>query len=124
MNKKIILTIGLVIILAIAGYWFLTQSNAENVIKIKNGESFSVTLESNPTTGYMWETEYDKNYIQFIDRQFKPSSGEQIIGAGGSEIFNFVAIGVGESEILFSYLRPWENEKPAEKTEIYNIIVK
>jgi len=124
MNKKIILIIGSIIILIVVGYLFLTQDNLADVIKIKNGESFSVILESNPTTGYMWETEYDKNYIQFIDRRFVLSSDEQVVGAGGSEIFNFVAIKSGETEIVFSYLRSWEIDKAAEKIEIRKVFIK
>ncbi|MFC1701067.1 protease inhibitor I42 family protein [Patescibacteria group bacterium] len=90
-------------------------------IEVDNGENFLINLESNITTGYQWEGEYDENYIQFISKEYVKSLPE-LIGSGGIEVFNFLALQNGDTEIVFSYLRSWEGE--AIKKIIYNIVIK
>jgi inhibitor of cysteine peptidase len=36
------------------------------------GEEFIIALESNPTTGYAWEAQYDSSILQLVDRRFSP----------------------------------------------------
>ena len=91
-------------------------------IKTKSGDKFSVVLEANLTTGYLWEVNFDSIYIQLINRKYTPYFPEKI-GAGGEETFNFLALKSGETKITFSYLRPWEKEKPPLKKKIYKIII-
>jgi len=84
-------------------------------------ENFFISLESNPTTGYQWEGDYDEEYLRFIGKEYVAEQ-TNLVGSGGNEVFNFVALKSGETEITFSYLRLWEME-PIEQT-VYRIIVK
>lgn len=101
-----------------------TINPKREIIETKNGDNFSVILETNPTTGYKWELDFDPIYIQLVDRKYTPRSQEPIVGAGGDETFNFLALKPGETEITFSYLRPWEREKPNIEEKLYKIIIR
>ena len=91
-------------------------------LEVKANEEFSITLESNPTTGYSWEVEFDNNYLELTNKEFIESASGGLIGSGGKEIFDFLVLEPGEVEITFSYLRPWEEE--AIKKTIYQIIIR
>lgn len=142
MIKPIITILILVAIIAVLGYGvyyfnFFNTDNTEDqeesevvdisessdVINTKKGDKFLVVLESNPTTGYSWEVNVDSNYIQLDDKSFNSESSEGMVGVGGNETFNFTALESGNTEITFSYLRPWEKDvEPVEK-KVYNIII-
>ncbi|TSC95529.1 MAG: inhibitor of cysteine peptidase [Parcubacteria group bacterium Athens1014_10] len=122
---------GLFLAAKINGVWELAEGAKKYnfsegaIIETKKGDNFYLILETNPSTGYQWETDFDSDYIKLKNRQYNPPSDESIVGAGGDEIFNFIALKQGEVQITFSYLRPWEKEEPLiTKKKIYDIIIK
>jgi len=95
-------------------------------IEVGNDNNFSVVLEANPTTGYQWELDFDSDYIQLVDKKYAIDwQGPDLPppGTGGHETFNFLALKPGKTELVFSYLRSWEEEPPIEK-KVYEIIIK
>lgn len=100
-----------------------TKEGEAQKIRTKNGDYFFVVLEANPTTGYQWEVDFNPDYIQLADREYVPSSPE-LVGSGGEEFFSFLALKSGETEITFSYLRPWEKETPPIDEKVYEIIIR
>lgn len=90
-----------------------TYTDSNEVIKIQKGEKFQIALESNPTTGYGWEFKTNTSLIVLIDQKFEAQSN--LIGAGGVETFIFSTLNTGETEIVFSYKRSWEEEAIEEK---------
>lgn len=51
--------------------------------------SFTITLPSNPTTGFLWTVvDYDKNLFLLTDQQYI-TSNSGLIGAGGHVLFTF-----------------------------------
>lgn len=93
----------------------------EESIKTTVHDFFTIALESNPTTGYRWEVDFDSQYLQLMGEEYKTHIQEQVVGAGGKEIFTFQALRAGETEITFSYLRPWEEE--VIKKEVFKITI-
>lgn len=85
-----------------------TYSDPDEVIEIQKGEKFQIAFVSNPTTGYGWEVTADTNFVSLVDQKFEPES--DLIGAGGTETFEFSALNTRETEIIFSYKRSWEKE--------------
>jgi len=76
------------------------------------GQVFTVTLESNPSTGYRWEwvDHQDSIVEQMGEAQFKPreAGDPPLVGAGGWESFDFKAVNPGQMTLKLVYRRPWE----------------
>ena len=76
------------------------------------GQVFTVTLESNPSTGYRWEWVGHQDSIveQMGESQFKPreTGDPPLVGAGGWESFDFKAVHPGQMTLKLVYRRPWE----------------
>ena len=124
MNKKLILGAGILIIISIfliAWFGFMSPLGAGDTIKVKNGDTFSVVLPSNPTTGYSWQVDFDFNYVQLTDSGYV-TSNPVLVGSSGNETFEFLAVKSGQTEITFSYLRPWESKPPLD-TRVFKIII-
>lgn len=97
-----------------------------NFITAKSGEIFSITLESNPTTGYSWSIEEPlPEILQKVSNEYKPDDTYgDIVGSGGHEIWTFKAISKGNTTLTFQYSRHWEKDVPPIKKETYQITVK
>ena len=89
-------------------------------IVVKVGESFTISLESNPTTGYSWHAEYDSSFVDESKPNFMPIS--QALGAGGKELFEFQTKRVGVTVITLKQDRSWESE--IKKTLIFKVDIK
>ena len=94
---------------------------SEQELTVKEGEDFSIFLDANLTTGYQWQMDSDRDFIQFLDVSYTPPSTE-LVGTSGVEKFDFKAMKQGEVSIIFSYLRPWEEKAPIKKI-IYNLTI-
>ena len=84
------------------------------------GEEFIIALESNPTTGYAWEAQYDNSILQLVDRRFSPLGPG--IGSGGIERFRLRCLSVGETRLRLTYKRRWE--RTAAEDIVFQIHVK
>ena len=84
-------------------------------LNVKINEEFSLSLESVPTTGYIWVAKFDDDLIELKDKSFEASQ-PGAIGGGGTETFTFVPIRTGETKITMMYKRPWEKETGEERT--------
>ena len=84
-----------------AGYlWYSPK------IVVVVGDSLLFSLESNPTTGYDLQAQFDDEFLELVETKFEPSS--EAIGAGGVECFEFRALKEGDTEITMVYKRSWE----------------
>ena len=89
-------------------------------------QEFTIALGSNITTGYSWEAAYDANALNLVEKTYKEqdNTGKQIVGASGTEYFKFKAINRGETEVTFTYRRPWEQPSAQDQTLVFTINVK
>ena len=96
-------------------------SDPEQTINVRVNRQFVIALESNPTTGYRWEVEFDHSLLELVESKFVPAGPGHVIGAGGEERFTFRALGPGETLLTLTYRRPWEEKPVAEKVFAVNI---
>lgn len=107
-------------------------SDPETTIEVEQNLEFIVVLESNPTTGYSWQLAQplDEDILELVSTQFeeKKPEGEgeegELVGAPGEEKWTFKAIGEGDTEIDFEYVRPWETDEPPEEEKTFKVEVK
>jgi predicted secreted protein len=81
-------------------------AECETPITVIVGEEFTISLESTPSTGFVWWTDFEAEYLNLINNTLIPGSG---IGAPGLKNFTFVAIAPGETEAIMLELQPWVN---------------
>lgn len=77
------------------------------------GEEFSITLPTNPSTGYSWQIDAPGNRLELLERAYVGSADR--VGSGGQETIRFRARTVGEASIRCRYQRPWEEHAVEER---------
>ncbi len=94
----------------------LTDADSGKTVKVKVGDSVTISLKGNPTTGYSWRTaKLDGQSIeQSGDPKYTVDTHQPgMTGVGGSFVFSFKAAKAGKTQISLEYVRPWEkNTKP------------
>jgi predicted secreted protein len=93
-------------------------------VTTKPGRQFSLTLESNPTTGYQWELAkpIEGSCVALVTNQFVRAKSK-LSGAPGKEVWRFKALRAGEATIELKYVRPWEKGvEPAQKTNVVVVV--
>jgi inhibitor of cysteine peptidase len=82
-------------------------------IELTNGQTFNVTLETNPSTGYSWEVvEFNNSIIQKIGEAVsEPNITEKnMVGAPVMHTFQFEVINTGQTTLKIIYHRIWEKD--------------
>ncbi len=99
-------------------------SDPAKQLQIPVGREFTLTLESNRTTGYQWQLAEipDENVVQLIGNRFD-APDTRLIGAGGKEVWTFKAVGKGRAEIRLKYVRLWEKDVPPVKEAVFTVVV-
>jgi inhibitor of cysteine peptidase len=89
---------------------FASQNYILGELSVKAGGSFTVTLCSNPTTGFQWESAVisDQSVLTETGHQSVSPEDENLVGAAGKEVWTFQALKKGTSTISIQYSRPWE----------------
>lgn len=103
----------------------LTMQDSGRTLSLKPGDTFRITLQSNPTTGFSWiETaEPAPDVICLTEKRFVSAQKQKdFVGVPGRTEFIYKAVGPGETEIRLNYKRSWETVAP-NKTFILKIIV-
>ncbi len=95
--------------------------------EVETGQHFALSLESNPSTGYSWQTAQapDASIVQLLDNHYaEPAQApEGMVGTPGLEVWQFLAVGAGSTTIILEYLRPWETDTPPAKRYTLSITV-
>lgn len=98
----------------------LSAADDGRQIELKEGQVLVISLESNPSTGYMWEIEEaDEGILRQTGKiEFEPEShllgAPGLLGAPSKQILRFEAVATGQTDLRLVYRRPWEQDgKPA-----------
>ncbi|HOE15788.1 MAG TPA: protease inhibitor I42 family protein [Syntrophorhabdaceae bacterium] len=99
-------------------------SGSKTPFTMEVGDEFVLTLESNPSTGYLWQfaEKPDEGVVRFIGSEYRAAYPDRI-GGGGHEIWTFRAAGKGKAAISLIYVRPWEKGVPPVRTAGVVIVV-
>lgn len=139
--KHMKLFIGL---MALIGIWGGLAVTAEQppvrmlppTVSVAAGEKWTITLPSNPTTGYRWHlaAPVDAAVMKFVSSNFVSSaerppvggSERQLrLGVGGFEKWTFEGVQAGTANITLNYARSWEkNPPPGQSTNVVVIVKK
>ncbi len=105
---------------------FANSKQISKEVEVAVGDSFTVTLCSNPTTGFEWESAKisDQAVLQLLDQKFVSPEKTGLVGAPGQEVLTLKALKKGTSSISMEYSRPWEGGEKAEWTFGLTVVVK
>lgn len=136
MNKTILITVGLLISLILAGAVFLLSRKIERPmetmkkegkkiiiskedinkeITVGVGDVIQIELEAAGATGYWWYIDnLDKEYLNLASEETKQQNADSnLAGAPVMGIWVFKALKAGETEIKMDYYRNWEEKESA-----------
>ena len=94
---------------------FMDQNHVSKEVEVAAGNSFTVTLCSNASTGFQWTEK-----AQISDQAVLEQLGHETVapgaggdkppapGTAGKEVWTFKALKKGTSAISLEYSRPWE----------------
>ena len=105
---------------------FSAQPNATKQLTVVAGDSFTVTLCSNATTGYQWSESAqisDTTVVQQLSHETVAPKDTGLVGAPGAEVWTFKALKKGTSNITMGYSRPWEGGEKNTWTFTLNVTV-
>ncbi len=78
-----------------------SYGTATSAIEAEVSDRFSITIGENPSIGDAWqlEEEGDPDVVQLVDQEWETDDPD-VVGAGGTRVFTFEAVGPGETTIV------------------------
>lgn len=108
----------------------LTKQDKDKMLNVAVGESFVITLDENPTTGYVWAVEGQPELLVLQGSDYvsdapphKPDH-PMIVGAGGKRTFTFMAQKSGTTTLKLKHWRPWEGDASIVDTFSVPVVVR
>jgi inhibitor of cysteine peptidase len=101
-----------------------TEESSES-ITVNAGQNFTVTLDSNQTTGFTWQLAQalDANLVQYVGKDYVEPADTTVVGAPGKEIWQFQALAEGKTTIVLQYSQAWDTTTPPAKQHTVNLTI-
>ena len=110
MKKLLILALAAVLILAACG----KEAAKPQIV--------SITLDSNPTTGFSWQVSQSEELFSVETNYVEDEHEEGLVGVGGKETITLTPLKAGKTEVTLTYARPWENGEQADQiVYVFNV---
>jgi inhibitor of cysteine peptidase len=90
-------------------------------VSVKAGDTFQVTLEENPSTGYAWNVSVTSG-LNVINSTYLPSN-TTLAGVPGLRQWQIMAEGTGDQKFSAVYVRPNATAIGNETTFVLNVNV-
>ena len=88
------------------------------------GDTLILILNGNPSTGYTWDVGFYVHPVIEPAGEPEYQSDSNLVGAGGTYTFHFLATGEGEAKLAMIYHRPFDKDAPILKTCEVTVTVK
>ena len=104
------------------------NSPKEKIVVLQKQPTFTITLQSNPTTGFSWKLDkYDSKLVSFVSQQHVAPKNKKLMGAPGYDVWTFKAIKANYrvnqvGHITLVYARPWTKDGATKVT--FTVVVK
>ena len=110
---------------------FNKETNIVRQVEVKTGDIFTISLDSNPTTGFSWTKQAqiaDVNILKQTGHEYiAPSANDgnnPVAGMSGIEEWLFTAGKTGTTTATMNYSRPWEGGEKDVRTFVLTVTVK
>ncbi len=91
---------------------FQNQPHIDVVMSTVVGGELTVTLGSNPTTGFQWSEDAeisDETIVRQVSHKFVGPGIDKPPGTPGEEVWTFKALNKGTVNVLLEYRRSWND---------------
>lgn len=100
----------------------LTAADAGKTVTVVLNNQVTLTLDGNPTTGYVWEVAPDSTPLLKQNGQYEyKAANTGVVGSSGQFVFKFEVVGAGTGKLKMIYHRPFEKGTPPIQTFEVNI---
>lgn len=107
---------------------FMSEKHISKEVEVAVDGSLTITLCSNPTTGFEWETAEisDQTVLEQVDYKFIGPESEPPPppGTPGQGVWTFDALKKGTSIVSIDYSQPWEGGEKGEWAFTLTVVVK
>ncbi len=89
----------------------LNDGDNGKTVKVAVDGTITLTLESNPTTGFSWTgvDKVDKDILKLERNDYKQNASPAgMVGVGGRDTIVYRALKKGKAKIDLTYMQPWE----------------
>jgi predicted secreted protein len=105
------------------------QKSVSQQTDVAVGDELTISLCSNPTTGFSWQEPEISNgaVVGLVDRSFDTASageGDPVVGAAGTDVITLKATAAGTSNVVLKYSQPWPGGTSGEWTYTLTVTVK
>lgn len=117
------------IVMALTGALLPMACAAEPVaqaVELAVGQSMTVTLPGNPSTGFVWSVAECSDVVQveLAFEQKAPQSGPPLCGRPHATVATLTGQKAGQGVVKLFYARPWEKGKAPAATRILSVTIK
>ena len=107
----------------------LAAEKIEKSVDATAGKEFTISLESNQTTGFSWQLAKPMNeeLLKSVKDEYQaspPAEGAPVVGRGGNHVWIFKALKPGKAVIEFKYVRPWEKDQEPAKVATVVVVIR
>lgn len=96
-----------------------------NEFEAEIGDKIKLELCSNMTAGFEWTADIDdENVLAEEDYDYVEPEDSEIVGAAGTEVWTFEAVGEGTTEVHMEYSQTWQGGIKEEWMYILTVTVK
>jgi predicted secreted protein len=104
----------------------IDSTQGKQSITCKAGEMFTIRLEGNPSTGFLWDFEkgFDTELAMFQGSKEETTQNEkEMVGSPVIYTWTFKALKAGSTEAIMKYKRQWEKDPVNEKTLLIQVTI-
>ena len=112
------LWVGLVLVLlaSCGGGIEVTGEDEGSTVEAAVGDTITLVLDSNATTGYAWHLteDTDPDVIEVVSSDYELTDDPGLAGGGGEETWVFEAVGPGTTDVNLTYYFQDDADEPTE----------
>lgn len=102
------------------------DAESECPTRLQVGQALTLTLPSNPSTGYRWRVENPAaNVLKSLGPEvYSAPEEEDVVGSAGVSTWRYQASSVGTSQLVLVYQQPWAKDVAPVQTFECKVIVR
>ena len=90
----------------------IVETQSDCPLQLHVGQPVTVSLPSNPTTGYRWAIQDSAGGVlrSLSPEVYTSAENGQVLGSGGQSTWRFQAVAAGNGRLRLTYQQPWDPE--------------